>query len=185
MSPCLGGRGRQWFIFNNRNQSAFHFPAGVGLQFGPGTDIQSLVFAAHFVRVMSLTGGRTPVTGVTLKVAKVPKDQGLRKTGILTTYLRGNIAPHSLDSLSGTLVIEEDVVLHPFAIVFHTHHRSRKAVVAKISPSGESVEILDVDPRIGTYVDVSQKNITLRSGDGIRVSCLEDNTNNNQTLVVE
>lgn len=145
--------------------------------------MQSIVFASHYTRVMALTGGRTAVTGVTVKIAKVAKDQGLQKAGILTTYVRGKIAPHASQSLSGTLMVEEDVVMHPFAVVFHTHHRSRRAVVAKITPSGDRQQILDVDPRIGTYVHLS--NMTLRFGDGIRVSCLYDNTDNNRTLVVE
>lgn len=184
IGPCLGGTGFQFFPINTLKQGPISLPPGVGIEIG--TDFESITFATHYTKVVE-AGGWTGGTGLTIDVEKVPvTEQPFKKASTLTMYVWGWIKAQSHGQVQGTFAITEDVVIHPFAVVFHAHAMSRRAIVTKISPDATETEILNIEADLhkdGTY-HLLDSNVTFASGDKIRAACTFENTLNT-TLRVE
>lgn len=186
IAPCLGGEGHQFFAVNNEGQGPLYLRPGTGIPIGPETDVHSVSLAAHYTHVMEETGGQTAETGITVQVTKVPKDADhIRRGSSIVSYIAGWIPPRSSGTVVGLIPVDIETRMHPQAVVFHTHIHSRVGSVSKVSADGETQLLLRVDPREGTYVDVTAVNMTIEKGDTINITCTFDNTDSDSILTIE
>lgn len=186
MHNCRGGYGHQWFIVNERIHAGITYPEGSGIRIGPGTDFESIVLASHFVDVMQASHGWTGESGVTLTILKVTRESEdqMKQVGIMATYIRGWIPAHSNATILAEVPVDEDVVMRPIFVVFHAHTPVR-AIVSRVSPSGQHLVLYDADPKSGGYRPVTAKHATIRMGDTIRTVCYYDNRQGNTSITVE
>lgn len=163
-----------------RDAPSLGLPEGVGFKVGGETGIKYLVLQVHYMHKTS----EPDFSGITIEST----DQQMPKTAAtLLMVTGGEMAPHTKEHFETACVIDEDVVMHPFAFRTHTHSHGKMVSGWKIIESEDGTDnwqlIGKMDPmKPQMFYPVEDKNVVLRKGDIIASRCTMEN---NEDHVVE
>jgi peptidylglycine monooxygenase len=157
-------------------------PAGVGFKVGGLTGVNYLVLQVHYANVEKFQNGATDNSGIILST--LPADTTLvnKRAGVLLLGTAGSIPARSIEHMETTCLIEEPLVLHPFAFRTHTHKLGRAVSGWLVDQQGNWKLVGRHDPqKPQMFYPVEDKSIVVREGDVMAARCT---MNNNLTHTV-
>lgn len=147
-------------------------PPHVGIHVAGTTGYKWIVLFTHYPDKSNLTDGWSKNSSMSVTFSE---DVPLMESRSLTLITYGNILPHTISPVVGSLVWEEEMAMHPFAYFVHSHeHALRDWVYSKDHDTGGISRLIDQTPADQRYKNLT--GITIRPGDSIFFGCLFNNT---------
>ncbi|CAJ0574305.1 unnamed protein product, partial [Mesorhabditis spiculigera] len=155
-------------------------PKDVGFQVGGSSNINFLVMQVHYMHEKDVEDK----TGIALTHTEEPQP---KQAATMLLVTGGQVPPQSVESFETACVMEESVVLHPFAYRTHTHRHGRDVSgwIVQENAQGEDrwSKIGQRDPQLPQmFVPVENKTMEIRKGDMLAARCIIEN---NEDHVIE
>jgi len=96
-------------------------PEGVGFKVGGDTGVNFLVLQVHYATVDKFQNGATDNSGIVLSLLDGKTDKVNKRAGVLLLGTGGSVPGRQVEHMETTCLIDEPLVLHPFAFRTHTH----------------------------------------------------------------
>ncbi|KJH50594.1 copper type II ascorbate-dependent monooxygenase domain protein [Dictyocaulus viviparus] len=155
-----------------KNAPELNLPKGVGFRVGGDSGINFLVMQVHYMEERD----KPDYSGVTLHHTQEVQP----KTAATMLLVTGGILPpKSTESFETACMIQEDVVLHPFA--FRTHSHRHGVDISGWNEKGDDKWTLigRRDPQLPQmFVPVQNKSLVIHQGDIIAARCILKNDEN-------
>jgi len=166
------------------NAPKLELPQGVGFRVGGNTKNNYLVLQVHYMH----KANKEDFSGV--KVASTIQPQP-RTAATLLVVTGGEIQPKSTEQLEAACVVDEPVVMHPFAFRTHTHRHGKMVdgwVVRDNIVNGQDnmewTKLGQRDPQLPQLFEaVANKSIVISQGDIIAARCQIKNNENRKIQV--
>jgi peptidylglycine monooxygenase len=155
-------------------------PKDVGFKVGGASGMNYLVMQVHYMHAKN----EEDRTGLTLTHTEEPLSK-VAATMLLVTA--GSIQPRTTENFETACVIDEPVILHPFAYRTHTHRHGKEVsgwVVQENSQGDDRWTLIGRrDPQLPQmFVPVENKTMEIRQGDLLAARCVIEN---NEDRVIE
>ncbi|KAJ1362751.1 putative peptidylglycine alpha-hydroxylating monooxygenase 1 [Parelaphostrongylus tenuis] len=159
-----------------KNARELHLPKGVGFPVGGNSGINYLVMQVHYMEDRD----EPDQSGVTVQHTEEVQPK-TAATMLLVTG--GLLPPKSTESFETACVIDEDVVLHPFAYRTHAHRHGVEIAgwVINENEKGDDEWFLigKRDPQLPQmFAPVQNKSLVIRQGDMVAARCIMKNDEN-------
>ncbi|EFO84961.1 hypothetical protein CRE_03921 [Caenorhabditis remanei] len=151
-------------------------PKDVGFQVGGLSNIRHLVMQVHYMHSKQ----EPDETGLEITHTEEPQPK-LAATMLLVTG--GTLPKNKTESFETACVIEEDVVMHPFAYRTHTHRHGKEVsgwLVKEDEKQEDHWELIGKrDPQLPQmFVPVEDSSMTIQQGDMVTARCVMNNNEN-------
>lgn len=163
-------------------------PAGVGFRVGGDSGINYLILQVHYENASAYDP--QPGGELGFELTLVPQSSGLvtKSAAMLFVRTEGEIGPGAWQNWDAGCLLNESLVIHPFAFRVHTHALGRLGSVWKVEGGSGAQErkwslIGKRDPQLPQgYYPVADPSVSLSAGDVIATRCL---LHNNRTSAVQ
>lgn len=127
-----------------------------------------LVLQVHYAHIDRFKDGSTDDSGVKLLYTKKKLN---KQAGVIVLGTSGRIAPHSLEYMETSCMINENKTIHPFAYRTHTHSLGRQVEGYVIKPGSRWVELGKRDPLTPQMFYKVHNNVSITYNDILAARC--------------
>lgn len=169
---------RQFDEGNNDEVSSLNLPKGTGIPIGGETGIKSLVAVFHFRDRNRTSDGRSGVSQVDVRI--VNQKDGMQGVGELVLEANGFVGENSVASVSGSWILDQELVMRPVLLYSHTHDLAIDLTVTIEGKDGQNARVLYQEDRrqnsgVTRYSQPDPSSL-IRPGDRVTVTCTYNNT---------